>query len=124
VPGKSLFFLNEDQGVLSSYNPKIACGFYAAGFLSIFSRCKGSVLDNPIGEWQSKISLITHNRRNTLMEETVKRINELARKAKASGLTDEELEERNELRKKYIESFRANMRDQLQHIKYVGDEKE
>lgn len=56
------------------------------------------------------------------MEETVKRINELARKAKLTGLTEEELEERNELRKKYIESFRANMRNQLDNIKFVEDE--
>jgi uncharacterized protein YnzC (UPF0291/DUF896 family) len=56
------------------------------------------------------------------MEETVKRINELARKAKESGLTDEELEERNELRKKYIELFRASMRDQLDNIKFIEDE--
>lgn len=57
-----------------------------------------------------------------MMEETVKRINELARKAKQTGLTDEELEERNELRKKYIELFRASMRNQLDNIKFVEDE--
>ncbi|MDF2937782.1 MAG: hypothetical protein K0Q90_3155 [Paenibacillaceae bacterium] len=56
------------------------------------------------------------------MEELIQRINELARKAKTSGLTDEEMEERNELRRKYIASFKESMRDQLQHIKYVGDE--
>lgn len=57
------------------------------------------------------------------MEETIKRINELARKAKKSGLTDEELEERNELRKQYIEMFRASMRNQLDNIKFIEDEK-
>lgn len=56
------------------------------------------------------------------MEETVKRINELARKAKESGLTDAELVERNELRKKYIEAFRKSMRNQLDNIKFVEDE--
>lgn len=56
------------------------------------------------------------------MEDIVKRINELARKAKAEGLTDDELEERNELRKKYIDSFRASMRNQLDNIKFVEDE--
>lgn len=56
------------------------------------------------------------------MEELIQRINELARKAKTSGLTDAELEERNELRKKYLDSFKTSMRDQLKHIKYVGDE--
>lgn len=56
------------------------------------------------------------------MEELIQRINELARKAKTSGLTDEEVEERNELRRKYIDSFKASMKDQLKYIKYVGDE--
>lgn len=56
------------------------------------------------------------------MEELIQRINELARKAKTSGLTDEELEERNELRRRYLDSFKASMRDQLQHVKYIGDE--
>ncbi|WP_438445763.1 DUF896 domain-containing protein [Gorillibacterium sp. sgz5001074] len=56
------------------------------------------------------------------MEELVKRINELARKAKTVGLTEDELDERNELRRKYIELFRASMRDQLDHIKFVEDE--
>jgi uncharacterized protein YnzC (UPF0291/DUF896 family) len=56
------------------------------------------------------------------MEELIQRINELARKAKTSGLTDAELEERNELRRKYIDSFKASMRDQLQYVKYTGDE--
>lgn len=57
------------------------------------------------------------------MDEVVKRINELARKAKAEGLTDEEIEERNELRKKYIEAFKSSLRSQLDSIKYVEDER-
>ena len=36
------------------------------------------------------------------MDKTIERINELARKAKTVGLTDAEIDERNELRKKYI----------------------
>ncbi|GIP32633.1 DUF896 domain-containing protein [Paenibacillus sp. J2TS4] len=56
------------------------------------------------------------------MEETIKRINELARKAKAEGLTDEELEERNELRKEYIHAFKRSLKSQLDNIKYVEDE--
>lgn len=56
------------------------------------------------------------------MEDLVKRINELARKAKTKGLTDQELDERNELRRQYIESFRASMRGQLDNIKFVEDE--
>lgn len=56
------------------------------------------------------------------MDETVLRINELARKAKTVGLTEEEIEERNELRKIYIESFRSSLKVQLDSIKYVEDE--
>lgn len=56
------------------------------------------------------------------MEQLIQRINELARKSKTSGLTEDELEERNELRRRYIESFKASMRDQLRHVKYVGND--
>ena len=56
------------------------------------------------------------------LDETVSRINELARKAKTIGLTDEELEERNELRRIYIEAFRRSVKYQLDSIKYVEDE--
>ncbi len=41
-----------------------------------------------------------------ITEAEINRINELARKAKAEGLTDEELEERAYLRQKFIASFR------------------
>ena len=54
--------------------------------------------------------------------ERLKRINELAKKAKTVGLTEEELRERDILRKEYLEAFRANMRAQLDNI-YIVDEK-
>ncbi|WP_040949249.1 DUF896 domain-containing protein [Gorillibacterium massiliense] len=56
------------------------------------------------------------------IENTVNRINELARKAKAEGLTDGEIEERNELRRIYIDAFRRSVKHQLDSIKYVEDE--
>jgi uncharacterized protein YnzC (UPF0291/DUF896 family) len=56
------------------------------------------------------------------MEKTIERINHLARKAKTIGLTDEELEERNELRKQYIEVFKGNLKVQLDSIRYIEDE--
>lgn len=56
------------------------------------------------------------------MEETIQRINELARKAKAEGLTDAEEIERNQLRRKYIEAFKKSLKVQLDSIKYVEDE--
>ncbi|MCD1257440.1 DUF896 domain-containing protein [Paenibacillus athensensis] len=56
------------------------------------------------------------------IEQSIQRINELARKAKTKGLTDEEIEERNELRKKYIESFRSALKVQLDSIKFTDEE--
>lgn len=49
-------------------------------------------------------------------EKTIERINELARKSKAEGLTDAELREQALLRKQYIEAFRRNLRGQLDNI--------
>jgi uncharacterized protein YnzC (UPF0291/DUF896 family) len=56
------------------------------------------------------------------MDDIIARINELARKAKAEGLTDEEIDERNELRKQYIAIFKGNLKVQLDSIRYVEDE--
>jgi uncharacterized protein YnzC (UPF0291/DUF896 family) len=56
------------------------------------------------------------------MDQTVERINELAKKAKTVGLSEEETDERNELRRKYIEAFKSSLRIQLDSIKYVEDE--
>lgn len=56
------------------------------------------------------------------MDKTIERINELARKAKTVGLTDAEIDERNELRKKYIEAFRGNLKVQLDSIKFTDEE--
>lgn len=55
-------------------------------------------------------------------DQAIQRINELARKAKSVGLTDAELEERNELRRRYIHAFRTNLRQQLDSIKLVDED--
>ncbi len=47
------------------------------------------------------------------LEKLVARINELARKAKAEGLTEEELKERDILRKEYVAAFKASLTAQL-----------
>ena len=57
-----------------------------------------------------------------MTEERIARINELARKAKAEGLTEEELRERDELRREYIASVRANLTAQLDNT-WIVDEK-
>ena len=49
----------------------------------------------------------------------VKRINELYAKSKTpEGLTDEENKEQQELRQKYLQAVRENIRAQLQMYKY------
>ena len=47
------------------------------------------------------------------------RINELARKKKASGLNEEELAEQKKLREKFLAEFRENFRRQLENIEIV-----
>lgn len=46
----------------------------------------------------------------------LKRINELARKEKAEGLTAKEKEEQSHLRGEYIAAVRRNLRSQLDNI--------
>ncbi|MCP1109197.1 uncharacterized protein YnzC (UPF0291/DUF896 family) [Lachnospiraceae bacterium PM6-15] len=49
-------------------------------------------------------------------DKKVARINELYHKAKDVGLTEEERKEQKVLRKEYVESFKANLRSQLNNI--------
>lgn len=51
----------------------------------------------------------------------IERINQLAAKAKAEGLTDEEKAEQEALRNEYRENFRKNLMGQLENT-YVIDE--
>ena len=57
-----------------------------------------------------------------MKQEQIERINELARKAKAEGLTPEEEAERNELRNAYLADIRLNLQAQLDNT-YIVDEK-
>ncbi len=51
------------------------------------------------------------------MEQTkIERLNQLAKKAKAEGLTEAELAERDLLRKQYIAAYRSNLEAQLENI--------
>ena len=47
------------------------------------------------------------------MNEVIARINELAKKAKTEGLTEEELAERDKLRRIYIDNVTGNLRGHL-----------
>lgn len=49
-------------------------------------------------------------------KELMERINQLARKQKAEGLSMEELEEQARLRKEYLTAFREGMRATLENI--------
>ena len=49
------------------------------------------------------------------MNEVIARINELAKKAKAGALTPEEVQERDKLRRIYIDSVKANLVGQLEN---------
>lgn len=51
-----------------------------------------------------------------------KRINELARKAKTVGLTEEEKIEQNLLRQEFLIKFRANFKAQLDRIEFVDEQ--
>lgn len=54
------------------------------------------------------------------MDEVIARINVLARKAKAEGLTPEELAERDKLRRIYIDSVKASLVGHLENT-YIVD---
>ena len=56
------------------------------------------------------------------INDTIARINELAKKAKTEGLTPEELTERDKLRRIYIDSVKANLIGQLDNT-YIVDSK-
>lgn len=53
---------------------------------------------------------------NVVNEEKIGRINELYRKSKAEGLTEQEKEEQALLRRQYIDAMKRNMRTQLDNI--------
>ena len=55
-------------------------------------------------------------------QEKIDRINVLARKAKAEGLTEAEIAERDALRKEYIAAVKASLTGQLDHT-WLVDEK-
>ena len=55
-------------------------------------------------------------------QKKIDRINELARKNKAEGLTPEEIKERDALRKEYLANFRKSFRARLENIEVVSQE--
>lgn len=49
-------------------------------------------------------------------EQKIKRINELYSKSKAEGLTESEKKEQKILRREYVDSFKRNLKSQLNQI--------
>ena len=59
---------------------------------------------------------------NMKMNEVIARINELAKKAKTGTLTPEELQERDKLRRIYIDSVKQNLVGQLENTYILDDQ--
>lgn len=55
-------------------------------------------------------------------EAKLDRINELARKSKKEGLTEEEKAEQQALRRQYIDGFKKSLTNQLQSVKFVDEQ--
>ena len=51
------------------------------------------------------------------IDDVIKRINELYKKSKEEGLNEEEKEEQQKLRRRYIDNVKANFRVQLEGVK-------
>lgn len=54
-----------------------------------------------------------------LSKEKLARINELAKKAKKTGLTEAEAKEQSKLRAEYLKTFRASMLNTLKTVKVI-----
>lgn len=57
-----------------------------------------------------------------LSKEKIDRINELARKKKAEGLTEDEQNQQQALRQEYIKAFRGGMKHHIEGMKVVDPE--
>ncbi len=54
-------------------------------------------------------------------QEQINRINELSKKSKTEGLTEEEKAEQQNLRRLYIDSFKESLVSQLENTYYIDD---
>ncbi|SKA06921.1 Uncharacterized protein YnzC, UPF0291/DUF896 family [Pilibacter termitis] len=57
-------------------------------------------------------------------DEKIARINELAKKAKNEGLTEEERHEQHKLRREYVEAVKKQLRPHVEGIKVVNEQGE
>ena len=56
-------------------------------------------------------------------QKLIDRINELAKKKKTVGLTEEEMELQKELRKEYLALFKEGLKQQLESIEIIDEPK-
>lgn len=57
-----------------------------------------------------------------LPKEKIKRINELSKKSKTTGLTIEEAKEQTKLRQEYLKAFRSDMRETIENVQVIDPE--
>ena len=65
---------------------------------------------------------MTIERKTDMTKESIDRINELARKSKAEGLTEEEKVEQAALRKEYLADIRKSLEATLSNIYFVEED--
>lgn len=58
-----------------------------------------------------------------ITQEMIDRINQLAKKKKTEGLSEDEVAEQKVLYREYIDAFKANLKAQLEMIEVVDDDK-
>ena len=73
---------------------------------------------------QSVLYLLNKKGRQTVEKAKLNRINELAHKSKAEGLTAEEKEEQRILRQEFIAEIRADVKASLESIEFVEEVEE
>ncbi|WP_433750017.1 DUF896 domain-containing protein [Falsibacillus pallidus] len=54
-----------------------------------------------------------------LSKEKIARINELSKKSKGIGLSNEEAKEQSRLRREYLESFRSSMKNTIENVRVI-----
>lgn len=68
-----------------------------------------------MGRFMKKLSFSVKGDK-MVTDEDIKRINELYHKSKTEGLTDEEKEEQQRLRKAYVDAIKGNLKANLDNI--------
>lgn len=59
-----------------------------------------------------------------ITKEMIERINHLAKKSRQEGLDEEEKLEQQELRKRYVEYIKGQVRQQLEAVEFIEDKHE